>query len=134
MWVFLSDAFLSIVAHRTKPGVLLVRARVRGDLERAFPNCRPKLTPAADYRYRAEISTDRVKAAITNRVEMITYDNFKNSVADTDRHEAYMRVWAVMHCYQSSLAATKRSARRRTKTGQNSRAYPSGAAKLRPEK
>lgn len=37
MWICLNDAFLSIVAHRDKPGVLLVRARRPGDIERTFP-------------------------------------------------------------------------------------------------
>jgi hypothetical protein len=37
MWVFLNDSFLSIVAHRTEPGVLLVRARTAGDIEAVFP-------------------------------------------------------------------------------------------------
>ena len=38
MWIFLSDSFLSIVAHRDKPGVLLVRARRAGDIEAVFPD------------------------------------------------------------------------------------------------
>ena len=32
MWVFLNDAMVSAVAHRTKPGQLMVRARLAGDL------------------------------------------------------------------------------------------------------
>ena len=36
MWVFLSDAFLSIVAHRDDPDALLVRARRQGDIECVF--------------------------------------------------------------------------------------------------
>ena len=37
MWIFQNDSFLSIVAHRDKPGMLLVRARKAGDIEAVFP-------------------------------------------------------------------------------------------------
>lgn len=100
MWVFLSDSFLSIVAHRTKPGVLLVRARVRGDIERAFPGTRAKRTPTADYLFRAEIPSIAVGTAIAAQVDAISYDNFKGSVSDPARHSAYMRVWSDMSAYQ----------------------------------
>lgn len=100
MWIFMHDAMLSIVAHRQKPGVLMVRARERGDIRRVFPKARVWSTPKADYPYRAEVARVMVTAAITARLEAIDYDNFKNAVPPDPehdaRHVAYLRVWTVM--------------------------------------
>lgn len=96
MWICLNDAFLSIVAHRNKPGVLLVRARRPGDIERTFPSVTTYQDEHADYRYRADIPADQVAASIAGKVEGIDYDNFKSSVTDGELHDAYMRVWSVM--------------------------------------
>lgn len=108
MWVFLSDSFLSIVAHRSKPGVLLVRARVAGDIERLFPGKKATLTKTADYRYRTEVPAKDVAAAIAGQVELIGYTNFKNSVADHERHKAYFDVWGAMNRLQSIKAKPPR--------------------------
>lgn len=100
MWIFLNDAFLSIVAHRAKPDALLVRARARGDLERTFPGVKVSRTPDADYLYRAEVPISRVAGEIGQRIREIDYPNFKNSVAEHDRHDAYAGVWNVMYGFQ----------------------------------
>lgn len=107
MWIFLNDAFLSMVAHRTKPGVLMVRARVRGDIERVFSGAKVSRTPDADYLYRAEIPVRDAAEAIERAVCRITYPNFKNSVRDTARHCAYGEVWGVMYTYQRREAAAE---------------------------
>jgi hypothetical protein len=100
MWVFLSDAMLSIVEDRDDDKRLLVRARLAGDLETVFGDLVPTLdvveTLAADYRYRASISRDTVAAALEREVRSIDYDNFKDSVEDADRHRAYLQVWGCM--------------------------------------
>ena len=96
MWVFLSDAMLSIVEHRGDPALLMVRARVNGDVERVFPNEDVLTTPEGDYRFRASIPREEVAAALTAAVEDIHYDNFKNTVADHARHDAYLDVWGAM--------------------------------------
>ncbi len=96
MWLFLNDGFLSIVAHRAKPGVLLVRARKAGDIEAVFPDAKTWADPSADYPHRAEVPAEAVAAAVAERVRGIGYDNFKNSVRDRSRHDAYMRVWNEM--------------------------------------
>ena len=92
MWVFLNNAMLSIVAQRSQPGTLLVRARSAGDIERVFPDVKVSETPTADYRYRAEISAEEVRA--------IDYPNFKATVRDAGRLHAYHDVWDVMARYQ----------------------------------
>lgn len=102
MWVFQTDSFLSVVAHREKPGVLLVRSRIAGDIERVFPDAAVWEDTAADYRFRAEVDAERFKAALGEAVDRITYDNFKAAVPDGARHDAYLRVWQVMaSCYAS---------------------------------
>lgn len=96
MWIALPDAFLSIVAHRDKPSVLLVRARIEGDIERTFPGARVEVTPTADYLYRAEVRRVEVARVLAELVKRIDYPNFKDAVADDDRHAAYFEVWSTM--------------------------------------
>ncbi len=104
MWIFLNDAFLSVVAHRHQPNALLVRARVAGDLERVFPGVDVAMTPSADYRYRATVSREEVARVLAEQVAGIGYDNFKNSVTQHDRHDAYFRCWSAMNELQRERA------------------------------
>ena len=108
MWIFMSDSFLSIVAHRTKPQILLVRARVKGDIERVFPSAKVQRTPNADYLYRAEVNAGKVGARIAESIVDIDYDNFKNSIRDADRHDACMEVWSTMNRLQEARRRGKR--------------------------
>ncbi len=104
MWISLSDSFLSIVAFHCKPQSLLVRARVAGDIERVFPQATITHTPKADYAYRAEVPRTEVAAALVATVDTITYDNFKNSVSDRARHDAYFACWGAMYDLQQKKA------------------------------
>lgn len=102
MWIFTPTAFVSIVAHRTKPGILLVRARLKGDLERLFPGCKVTETRQADYRFRAEIARGRVAELVREQLTVLDYDNVKNAIPHSApvhelRHRAMNRVWGVMH-------------------------------------
>jgi len=101
MWVFLSDSFLSIVEDRANPARLLVRGRIKGDIERAFPEASVTETPDADYRYRARIDRDAVAEALARQVYQMNYDNFKGSVKDIERHNAYFDCWRAMVNYQT---------------------------------
>ncbi len=98
MWIFLNDAMFSVVQHRKFTDSLLVRARIKGDIERVFPDANVEHTPYADYAYRSIIGkkefADKVHCLITD----ICYDNFKNSIPDGHdvRHNAYMGVWSAM--------------------------------------
>jgi hypothetical protein len=100
MWIHMNDAFLSVVAHRTDPGVLLVRGRVAGDIERVFPGAEVAVTPTADYRFRTLLPREVVAGAVAAAVGTIDYDNFKNSVSDDVRHDAYSECWRTMRRYQ----------------------------------
>lgn len=104
MWVFLNDAFVSIVEDENDADWLLCRARLPGDLQRAFGGYlrgrRVKHTPDADYAYRVSLPRETVARALVMRLRGLHYTNFKNSVSDDRRHSAYTRVWAVMRAEQ----------------------------------
>lgn len=97
MWVFLNDAMLSIVEDWDNPRRLLVRARLRGDIERVFPGAIVQVTETADYRFRSFIDRDQVSMALCGIVGRIDYTNFKSSVMEPRRHDAYMGVWSILH-------------------------------------
>ena len=114
MWLFTQDGFISIVAHRRKHDVALVRAR---DAESLLPlvtySDTPDLpneiarTPDADYPYRLEIAWRQLSKYLVDQVYSITYDNFKNQVHDTrgdDFAAPLHKVWSVMHEVEDSSA------------------------------
>jgi hypothetical protein len=72
MWIFLSDAFLSIVDKGGDGTTLLVRARKAGDIERVFPETEVEETPRNDYRYRARLPRERVAEAMAVVPEQVT--------------------------------------------------------------
>jgi hypothetical protein len=99
MWVFLNNAMVSIVENRADPTTLMVRARLKGDIRRAFPSAgKIRTTEDGDYRFRVVLSRDEVAGAIATHVALIDYQNFKNSIPldQEDRHQAYLSVWSVM--------------------------------------
>lgn len=103
MWIFLSEAMLSIVAPKPGKGVnpartVVVRARLAGDIERVFgKKVQVLVDQGTDYRYRALISRKKVAAVLAAlAVDGIRYENFKDSVREKSRHDAYFRVWGAM--------------------------------------
>ena len=94
MWVVLNKSFLSIVENRNNKNELLVRSRVKGDIEKIFLN--------ADYKYRSFINRKVVATTISEELINIDYDNFKSSVPKEDktRLNAYMNVWTALHRMQ----------------------------------
>lgn len=109
MWIFLNDAMVSVVRHRKRPGHLMVRARVAGDLQRAFPEIdgrRIRRTPGADYLYRMVITNQELYDGLVDMAMSIDYLNFKDSIApsDRDRRMAYHAVWDDMLSMQLRMA------------------------------
>ena len=49
MWVMLNNSFVSIVENMNNPEELLVRARVKGDIERVFNDASVFEDLTADY-------------------------------------------------------------------------------------
>lgn len=111
MWVFLNNAFLSIVApqpgevdetHELLEDLLVVRARAEGDIERVFSNVEvQKSKQDRDYAFRAFVMRSHVAAVMAKQVQEIRAPNFKDSVTEGDRQLAYQRVWAVMLDFQT---------------------------------
>ncbi len=98
MWILLNNAWLSIVEappQKRGPAKLVVRARMKGDIERVFPRAKVIETPRRDYRWRAFLPREVVADAIAKRITGIRYRNFKDSVRHRKRHDAYLRVWSI---------------------------------------
>lgn len=106
MWIFLNDAFLSIVDKGGDGDTLLVRARHSGDIERVFPEAIVQVGGGTDYGYRASIDRDEVAATIAQSIRSIDYKNFKNTVKESKRHDAYMDVWSAMYGFQHKADLT----------------------------
>ena len=96
MWIVLNDSFLSIVAHPTRPKLLLVRARKEEDLHAVFPYATIQATPERDYQFRITASRKTVQRMLAGEVKRINYPNFKDSVADLERHDAYSAIWSTI--------------------------------------
>ncbi|WP_144605446.1 hypothetical protein [Algoriphagus algorifonticola] len=103
MWIASKNGFLSVVQHREKPDQVVVRARVRKDLEAIFHEGSIIETPDGDYRFRVFISKQEAVALIAKQVQDIDYPNFKNAIAQTpqqrDKLSAYHDIWTVMWNY-----------------------------------
>lgn len=109
MWIFMPDGALSVVAHRHKPAILLVRSRERAILERlandltAQPGVAgppPVLeTPDADYAFRLEAHRGAFGAWIAREAHRIDWDNFKaraDVVGSRPYAGALHRIWRVL--------------------------------------
>ncbi len=102
MWICMNDAFFSIVNIPGDDNQLKVRARFAGDIEEVFgPDVLVRKTPSRDYLYRAFIDRGRVAEVLAKRIENINYPNFKDSVLDRSKRDAYSSVWGVMYDAQS---------------------------------
>ena len=103
MWVFLNNSFLSIVENRNNKEELLVRSRVRGDIDKIFPDSNIFEMENSDYKYRSYIKKIEVSEKIREIITNINYDNFKNSISKSEdqRHSSYLNVWNEMRKLQS---------------------------------
>lgn len=101
MWIFLTGSFLSIVDKGDNTGqTLLVRARKAGDIEAVFPGAEVIEGGGTDYAFRARIDRERVAQAMADQVRAVTYPNFKSTVKERDRHDAYLDTWQAMMLFQ----------------------------------
>ena len=95
MWIYLTEGAFSIVAHRDKPRHLLVRSRHPEAIERAFPYAAQYYITDADYPYRADILRSDVAEFISQRMVLMQYDNFKNTVDDMEYSKLLKATWNV---------------------------------------
>ena len=97
MWIFMNNAFLSVVQNNGDHSTLLVRGRFRGDIERVFPEAIIFQKRLSDYKYRALVDRKQVAEVMAAQVMSIDYGNFKQSVNEDFRHEVYKDVWLEMY-------------------------------------
>src|SRR5689334_21731085 len=101
MWICFNDGFVSVVADKNDQTRLMVRARRKNDLLNIFgQDAQIVETPEADYRWRTFVDRAAFKAVVANRIDAVSYTNFKNTVKDDDLHEMYMDFWNTHRHYQ----------------------------------
>ena len=106
MWVFTTSGFYSVVAHRTRHGHVIVRARTREDIEALSDRIRGlkiQDNAGSDYRFRAEVRKADWQNALASLAGAIDYHNFKNTVAERqghDRARIYSGVWSLLRALQ----------------------------------
>lgn len=104
MWLFSKDGFFSIVEHTDNSNLLLVRSRIKGDIEKYWP-VEVKEGAGSDYRFRSVLPRAEVSDRIAKIVHDIDYPDFKASVEDNRRLSWYFQVWDVMATMQDHLQA-----------------------------
>lgn len=105
MWVAMNDSFVSIVQDNRDLNSVVVRARVEEDLENLFPEHSDEIVEMEDSDYRFRLFLDKVYVAdqIRQRVLDIDYMNFKDSVEQSWRKIAYMKIWQIMYDVQQKI-------------------------------
>lgn len=130
MWLFTKVGFFSAVLKEESETektvaeqVVMVRARVREDLDAFRKMYAPKLGPTLewpgrDYPYRGLITKRDLAEAMAKAVLDLDYDNFKSKVAQEqgyDRAHLYGAVWGVMNDAESKLGARVKKAGEKAK-------------------
>jgi len=101
VYIFANSGILSIVAHQTKPGMLMVRSVACEDIARFWPKAKIIPMLEADYRYRTTLPRDEVATRIAQAVHGIDYEKVKPSVSK-DRSHTYFEVWNAMMSLQDA--------------------------------
>lgn len=100
MWIHTLDGFFSAVADRSDPDFILVRARLRSDLERlgtVIATEAPLYTPLADYPWRIRVPRRFWVSYVSRSADSVDYDNFKEAavgVLGDARGPVLLSVWA----------------------------------------
>ena len=109
MWIFLSDAFVSIVEDNKCADLVLVRARREKHLQNfltaeiedvnidwAVKNARDNCieeTAGRDYRWRVTLRKDVLSQLMVAHTSNINYPNFKDSIRSDRYHSIASNVW-----------------------------------------
>lgn len=105
MWIITQTGFLSAVQATDDSNTLVVRARVKADLQPLRDTFReqygyePRVVQydVSDYPYRVLVSRDVLTRFLAQQVQQIGYGNFKAQVAQQqgwERMRIYHEVWA----------------------------------------
>ena len=100
MWVAHSSGgggWISIVAHRYKPDHLMVRARVQDHITSMWPDAEVyTIDGSHDYQFRADILRKEVAETMRAYIESIVYEDYKDSIWDSDLYDALVAIWTVL--------------------------------------
>ena len=107
IWIHTQDGFFSVTAYDPRIGgeredaadLLIIRARVREDLERIEQWIGSGIiaTPTADYAFRVIASRKTWNAYLSHATSQIDYFNFKDRVSSrlgSHRHDVLLSVWS----------------------------------------
>ncbi len=97
-WIFSVKGFVSIVIDKQTPGNLLVRGRIKGDIEALFPTAKVTQDADRDYLYRTSLPNYTVGVTIAEHIIKIDYDNFKS--ANPKERTWLTRIWNIMYQVQ----------------------------------
>lgn len=103
MWLFSQRGFFSIVQHRDKPHILIVKARMRGDIEKYWPDAVIERNEDFDYLYRTELYRHQVEPVILKMVQDVNYASFKGSLEDKRRYIWHVQVWEILCLMQEAF-------------------------------
>jgi hypothetical protein len=108
MWIFTKQGFISIKQHKDDLDKLLIRARVKGDLEKMFPGCKVIANVGTHYKFRTTVDRTAVASQIANAVLDIDYtEGFKTSVDYSRRYPFYLRIWEELCDMQDALSKSR---------------------------
>lgn len=104
MWIQSKAGFYSCVADWNNKNHIVVRARVRKDINRLRVMYMPELgdtlsTPKNDYPFRAKILKKNFEKGLAKMAMDVDYGNFKSEIGRVqgrEREEIYHQVWAVL--------------------------------------
>lgn len=104
MWIVTDKGFFSFVVDRKDPDYLWLRARVREDLARNFPDAEIIEKPGADYLFRAKVLRTDVAARMSQMIMEADIKGHFKDVAKSrsakpthgDRGRAYYAFWTAM--------------------------------------
>jgi hypothetical protein len=107
MWIFTLNSFVSVVRHREKPELLLVRARRKKDLVELLGKKWKKEVfedGLADYRFRVIMPEKDFQGIVADYISnRLTYDNFKAAQKPDDEFLHFLhKVWGMgMHIQEA---------------------------------
>lgn len=112
MWIFTKQGFFSIVQDKNDENYLIVRARVKGDIETLMNNNAALLNgypieedAGSDYRYRVRMERDVAEDFLLSAVQEIDYTNYKAAVHTVDDRRSiyYGMIWSIMADMQEHI-------------------------------
>lgn len=108
MWIFTLDGFFSTVQDKDDAGRIMVRSRIKEDLENMLARLDSQETEilawvGADYAFRVFIPRAEWRRYLETMSDDLDYTNFKNAAVSHDdyaRSQAYYDIWRRLYDWQ----------------------------------